>query len=67
MSLMEMGKCLLKCARESDVEGVKKAVYYGAPFSSDWVLSKYLKIIRNSFHRNLLQIINNDINFLVFL
>lgn len=41
MSLMDMGKYLLKYARESDLKGVKKALTYGAPFTCDWV-RKYI-------------------------
>lgn len=36
-TVVDLGKQLLQCARDSDVSGVKTALAHGAPFSSDWV------------------------------
>ncbi|EDW66759.1 uncharacterized protein Atac3 isoform X2 [Drosophila virilis] len=36
-TVVDLGKQLLQCARDSDVPGVKTALAHGAPFSSDWL------------------------------
>ncbi|KAH8365926.1 hypothetical protein KR093_007393 [Drosophila rubida] len=36
-TVVDLGKQLLQCARDSDVAGVKTALAHGAPFASDWL------------------------------
>lgn len=36
-TVVDLGKQLLQCARDSDVPGVKTALAHGAPFVSDWL------------------------------
>ncbi|XP_034136484.1 ankyrin repeat, PH and SEC7 domain containing protein secG isoform X2 [Drosophila guanche] len=36
-TVVDLGKQLLQCARDSDVTGVKTALAHGAPFASDWL------------------------------
>ncbi|EDV95507.1 GH15745 [Drosophila grimshawi] len=36
-TVIDLGKQLLQCARDSDVPGVKTALAHGAPFASDWL------------------------------
>lgn len=36
-TVVDLGKQLLQCARDSDVSGVKTALAHGAPFASDWL------------------------------
>ncbi|TDG48012.1 hypothetical protein AWZ03_005630 [Drosophila navojoa] len=36
-TVVDLGKQLLQCARDSDVPGVKAALAHGAPFVSDWL------------------------------
>ncbi|KAL7733573.1 hypothetical protein ACLKA6_005040 [Drosophila palustris] len=36
-TVVDLGKQLLQCARDSDVLGVKTALAHGAPFASDWL------------------------------
>ncbi|XP_017841020.1 poly [ADP-ribose] polymerase tankyrase-1 isoform X2 [Drosophila busckii] len=36
-TVVDLGKQLLQCARDSDVAGVKAALAHGAPFASDWL------------------------------
>ncbi|XP_030385464.1 uncharacterized protein LOC115632452 isoform X2 [Scaptodrosophila lebanonensis] len=36
-TVVDLGKQLLQCARDSDVAGVKAALGHGAPFASDWL------------------------------
>lgn len=42
-TVVDLGKQLLQCARDSDVPGVKTALAHGAPFSSDWVCYQFQK------------------------
>ncbi|XP_022221820.2 ankyrin-1 isoform X2 [Drosophila obscura] len=36
-TVVDLGKQLLQCARDSDVTGVKTTLAHGAPFASDWL------------------------------
>lgn len=36
-SVMDMGKKLLQCARENDVQSVEQLIAKGSPFASDWL------------------------------
>lgn len=36
-TVVDLGKLLLQYARDSDVNGVKKMLSRGAPYTSDWV------------------------------
>lgn len=43
VSVMDLGKMLLHCSREGETAKVKELMGRGAPFTTDWVRSFFLK------------------------
>lgn len=54
VSVMDLGKMLLHCAREGDTQKVHELMSRGAPFSTDWVRNFILCIKANTIDTHFL-------------
>lgn len=44
VSIMDLGKQLLECAKEGETKKVHELMCRGAPFTTDWVCRSFVKI-----------------------
>lgn len=48
MSLVDLGKQLLECAKLGETEDVRLLMTNGAPFTTDWVSNTFMELVINT-------------------